>query len=178
MKESLITSLCLQIWDVFWLVLMVLMLTTLHQDLNIFLPGELSHSLLVSTTGRWMWRAVATGPLDFVMTPGQGKVTWPLIPREFFYFFVSKRTVSTVSLPPFHCYLNMSKSLWARWGCSWIMMVESWAFMMWPIVLSFVVSSPAPSLLLSNLFYALDTHDEGHFRNLKTGIRNDNKWHH
>ena len=49
---------------------------------------------------------------------------------------------------------------------------------MWPEVPSFAVSSPAPSLLLSNLFYALDTHDQGHFRNLKTGFRNVNNWHH
>ena len=160
MKESLVMSLCLKIWDAFRLVLIVLGSTTLHQDLNIFLPGALSHLLLVSTTGRWMWQAVATGPLDFVMTPGQGKVTWPLIPREFFYFFVSKKTVSTVSLPHPHCYLNMSKSLWARWGCSWIMMVESWAFSMWPIVPSFVVSSTAPSHHHSNYFFALDTHDQ------------------
>ena len=160
MKESLIISLCSKIWDVCWLVLMVLGSTTLYQDLNIFLPGELSLSLPVSTTGRWMWRAIATGPLDFAMTPGRGKVTQPLIPREFFYFFVSKRTVSTISLPASHCYLNMSKSLWARWGCSWITTAESWAFSMWPIVPSFVVSSTVPSHLHSKLSFALDTHDQ------------------
>ena len=49
---------------------------------------------------------------------------------------------------------------------------------MCPEVPSFVVSSPSPSLSLSNLFCALDTHDQGHVRNLKTGIRNVNKWHH
>lgn len=102
MKESLIMSLCLKIWGVFRLVPMVLGSTTLHQDLNIFLPGELSHSLPVSTTGRWMWQAVATGPLDSVMTLGHKTVTWSLTQREFFYFFVSERTISAVALPPPH----------------------------------------------------------------------------
>ena len=99
MKESLIMSLYLKVWDVFRLILMVLGSTTLHQYLTIFLPGELSHSLVVSTTGRWMWQAVATGPLDFVMTLGHETVTWSLTQREFFYFFVSERTISAVALP-------------------------------------------------------------------------------
>ena len=43
---------------------------------------------------------------------------------------------------------------------------------------SFVVFSPASSLLLSNLFCALDTRDQGHLRNLKIGIRNVDNWHH
>ena len=95
----------------FRLVLMVLGLTTLHQDRNIFLPGELSHSLPVSTTGRWMWQAVATGPLDFAMTLEQETVTWSLTYREFFYFFVSERTISAVSLLPPHYHLNMSERI-------------------------------------------------------------------
>lgn len=177
MKESLLVSLCLKIWDVSWLYLMVLVSTTLHQDLNIFLPGELSHSLLVNATGRWMWRAVVTGPLDFVMILGWETVTWSLTQREFFYFSVSERTVSAVSSPPPHCHLNMSKGLWAGWGCFWILTVVSWASWMWPIVLSFAVSSPAPFPLLSDLFYAPDTLDQGQCRNLKTGIRNVNNWH-
>ena len=178
MKESLTVSLCLKIWDVCWLYLMVLVSTTLHQDINISLPGELSHSLLVDATGRWMWRAVATGPLDFVMILGQETVTWSLTQREFFYFSVSERTISAVSLPPPHCHLSMSKGLWAGWGCSWILTVVSWALWMWPIALSFAVSSPAPFPLLSNLLCALDTLDQGQCRNLKIGIKNVNNWHH
>ena len=46
-----------------------------------------------------------------------------LTQREFFYFFVSERTISAVSLPPPHCHLNMSKSLWVGCGCSWILTV-------------------------------------------------------
>ena len=58
-----------------------------------------------------MWQAVATGPLDFVMTLEQETVTWSLTQREFFYFFVSERTISAVSLPPPHYHLNMSERL-------------------------------------------------------------------
>lgn len=94
-------------------------------NLNIFLPRELSHSLPVSTTGRWIWRAVATGPFDFEIILGQETVTWSLTQREFFYFSVSERTVSAVSSPPPHCHLNMSKGLWAGWGCFWILTVVS-----------------------------------------------------
>ena len=58
-----------------------------------------------------MWQAVATGPLDFVMTLEQETVTWSLTQREFFCFFVSERTISAVSLPPPHYDLNMSERL-------------------------------------------------------------------
>ena len=66
---------------------MVLGLTTFHQVLNIFLPEDLSHSLLVNATGRWIWQAVTTEPLDFLVILGQETVTWSLTQREFFYFF-------------------------------------------------------------------------------------------
>ena len=56
-------------------------------SLNIFLPEDLSHSLLVNATGRWIWQAVTTEPLDFLVILGQETVTWSLTQREFFYFF-------------------------------------------------------------------------------------------
>ena len=50
-------------------------------------------------TGKWTWWAVATGLWDFVTILGPGRMTWSLTRREFFCFFVSKRTVSAGCYP-------------------------------------------------------------------------------
>ena len=81
------------------LVLIILLSTRLHQDLTVFLPGELSHLLQVNITGKWMWQAVATGQWDSVMVLDPGRMTWSLTRREFFCFFGSKRTVCAGSYP-------------------------------------------------------------------------------
>ena len=134
------------------------------------------------TSGQCYWEVDVAGCCNWAI--GFCNNSWTrdsdmvLDSERVFHFFVSERTISAVSLPPPHCHLSMSKGLWAGWGCSWILTVVSWALWMWPIVLSFAVSSPAPFPLLSNLFCALDTHNQGHFRNLKTGIRNVNNGHH
>lgn len=159
MKESLITSLRLKIWGVCWLVLMVLMSTTLHQDLNIFLPGELSHSLLVSTTGRWMWRAVATGPLDFVMTPGQRENDLTLDSKGIFLLLCIKENsqYSLFTSSPVTSICQKASAGQVR--CSWIMMVESWAFNVAnsSLICSFLYCSFSSPL---KHFFALDTHDQ------------------
>ena len=81
------------------LVLIILVLTTLHQDLTMFLPGELSHLLQVNIIGKWTWRAVASGLWDFVMVLDPGRMTRSLTRREFFCFFGSNRTLSAGYYP-------------------------------------------------------------------------------
>ena len=127
MKESLITYLSLKIWDVCWLGLMVLGLTTLHQVLNIFLPENLSHSLLSC-----YWEVDMAGCCNWAI--GLCRDSWirdndmVLDSEEVFLFlWLKERTISAVCLPPPHYHLNMSKGLWARWECSWIMTVLLWA---------------------------------------------------
>ena len=155
------------------LVLIILLSTRLHQDLTVFLPGELSHLLQVNITGKWMWQAVATGQWDSVMVLDPGRMTWSLTRREFFCFFGSKRTVCAGSypLPTFTSICQKASGpggavpgLW--WWCCEFACVSR--------VPSFAVSSTAPSLFLSNLLFVLDTADEGGVKTLIPRVRNSN----
>ena len=120
-------------------------------------------------TGKWTWWAVATGLWDFVTILGPGRMTRSLTRREFFCFFVSKRTVSAgcYPLPTITSVCQKASGgvpgLW--WWCCEFACVSR--------VPSFAVSSTAP-LFLSNLLFVLDTADEGGVKTLIPRVRNSN----
>ena len=126
MKESLVMSLSLKIWDVCWL-------GSDHSGVDNTPPRSnyvLAWGAESFTSGQYYWEVNVTGCCKWAMGFCNGSWSWEndtvLNSEGIFLFLWIKQNTQCRLLPPLHKHLNLSEGLWARWGCSWLMMVVLW----------------------------------------------------